>query len=46
VVDRQIEADELERVSPPQNAAAFREEEVLGHGSSVRRSHGHPRAAS
>ncbi|HEY4278978.1 MAG TPA: hypothetical protein VGM91_12190 [Conexibacter sp.] len=45
-LDRAIEADELQRVSVPREATAIREDEVLGHGSSARWSHRHPRAAS
>jgi hypothetical protein len=44
-IDRQIEADELERVSGPRDATAVRADEVSGHGSSARWSH-HPKAAS
>src|SRR4051812_42530365 len=35
-LDRQIEADELQRVSTPRDATAIREDEVLGHGSNAR----------
>jgi hypothetical protein len=38
-IDRQIEADELERVSGPRDATAVREDEVSGHGSNCRWSH-------
>jgi hypothetical protein len=44
-IDRQIEADELERISGPHDATAVRDDEVSGHGSSARWSH-HPKAAS
>ena len=45
LIDRQIEADELERLRGPRDATAVREDEVSGHGSSARWSH-HPKAAS
>jgi hypothetical protein len=45
-LDREIEADELQRVSAPREATAIREDEILGHGSSARWSHRHPKAAS
>ena len=44
-IDRQIEADELERISGPHDATVVRDDEVSGHGSSARWSH-HPKAAS
>src|SRR5690348_13654704 len=45
-VDRQIEADELERVAVPRDASAVREDEVSGYGSGARWSHHQPKAAS
>jgi hypothetical protein len=45
IIDREIEADELQKERGPHDATAVRADEVSGHGSSARWSH-HPKAAS
>ena len=45
-IDRQIEADDLERITGPRDATAIRDDEVSGHGSSARWAHHQPRTGS
>ena len=44
-VDRQLEADELQRITAARDGAAVREHEVSGHGSSARWTHHQPKAS-